>query len=342
MYLGEQLLEQESLSHEYKEFCLKNGVYNYYEYDEIENIITNGIIPIDFNRMIIDNIKTYFLHYIPKYASAFSNCNINNGLISIGINDFGEITGIPYIGELNTEMLELYLHDAFKLIRGNYNHRNCKKDYIKEIKLSVISIDTKDTDTRLYDISTSIIENMKKQREIYNIEYKHYLFDRDIWMKKFSTYSCSVNQLVNGKRHEIVEYVKTNSPNLIHIINRIQSEIPIEIDCIEECKDDPNHHLYWIFRFKDMKIYDLLESKPKPPISPRILHAPYTLITQLSDMRPKFLNNNHQLKYYLLRIHFSGSLGKNRNLEYYHPIKTTWQARCRVVHPVFGPCCLVK
>jgi hypothetical protein len=348
MYLGEQLQEQESLSHEFKEFCLKNGVFNYYDYDEITNIISSGILPNDFNQIILDNLKTYFLHYVPKYASAFSNCKIDKGVISIGINDFGELTGIPYIGILDIKILEEYLQDTFKYIRGNYTNRNCKRDYIQNIKLEIMELDISDTQNRLYDISDTIIENMERQKKEYNKQYIDYLSSRNKWMKTFSTYACNVNQLVNGKRDEIIEYIRINVQDIIdidtvtRILDRVKNETPIETDNIDEYKDDKNHHLYWIFQFKDESVYNLLESKPKPPCMPKILNAPYTLITQLSDMRAKFIENNKNLRYYLIRIHFSGSLAKNKYLEYYHPFKSSWQARCRVQHPLFGPCCLVK
>ena len=69
VYLGEQLSHNESLEHEYKEFCLKLNVFNYYDYEELEKIIVNGKLPSDFNTIIDDNILHYFAFYVPRYAS---------------------------------------------------------------------------------------------------------------------------------------------------------------------------------------------------------------------------------------------------------------------------------
>ena len=115
VYLGEKLNEKESLQTEFKEFCLKNNVYNYYSHQDLEQIVISGKLFENFNTIIHDNIKHYFLCYIPRYASAFSNCDdIKEGVLTIGINDYGEITGIPYIGEFDESNLQIYLENTFK------------------------------------------------------------------------------------------------------------------------------------------------------------------------------------------------------------------------------------
>ena len=89
--LGKQHdLIQESLYVEFKEFCLQ-------EETEVDySIVKTGIITNKekFNNDIYKNIRIYFYKYLPKYISAFINSNIKGQLI-IGVNDFGEVTGIP-------------------------------------------------------------------------------------------------------------------------------------------------------------------------------------------------------------------------------------------------------
>ena len=99
MFLGYHNNQNETIDTEYKEFCIKNNIFNFYSSDEIEKIIYTGIIDnhTTFNELIISNLQLYFDLYIPKYASSFCNTDVKNGSLHIGINDFGEITGIPFL-----------------------------------------------------------------------------------------------------------------------------------------------------------------------------------------------------------------------------------------------------
>jgi hypothetical protein len=340
VFLGEKLPHKETIHHEFKEFCLKHNVYNYYSYDELEQMVLTGKLLNNFNTVIHDNIKNYFLCYIPRYASAFSNCNIQKGCLTIGINDFGEITGIPYIGELNVSTLETYLENTYKNIRAENNSRKWKQSYIKHITFEVIPIDIKNPTLHMCDMSLDIYNTMKQQKDKYDLEYLSYLSARDIWIKDFMDYACSINDMMNKRRHEIIQYVKKYAPRPDPIVEYLNKKLPIEYDDLNERRDDVDDYIYWIFQFKDIVIDKYLVNKPRPPIYPRMCNAPYALITHLSDMRLKFIKNNKDLKYYLIRVHFSGNIPKSKPLEYYHPIRQTWQSRNRVWSPFVGPCCI--
>ena len=44
MYLGQQVDSHESLENEYKEFCIKDNIFDYYTIDEIHHIIICRLI----------------------------------------------------------------------------------------------------------------------------------------------------------------------------------------------------------------------------------------------------------------------------------------------------------
>lgn len=341
-YLGQQLDEKESLEHEFKEFCLKQCILNYYDIGEIENIIHTGVLDRNFNKIIDKNIEVYFMYYIPKYMAAFSNCDVKNGFLSVGINDYGEITGIPYFGDLNKSNLQSYLLKAIKNVRGSNNSKKIKTEYVKHLKVKVINVDTQDSNIILYDNSSQLVDRMKKQKDDYDNEYTTYLKNRKQWMTCFLSYTKNINQLLADKREEIVEFITIHNPDSSsNIIEKIQdTHLVISPDCIEKHKDDKHHHLYWIFRFKDHSVNEFLRVKPVPPMMPKILNAPYTLITHLSNLRAKFVYRNKDIKYYLIQITFSGRIKNMKHIEYYNNFKKTWITKRRVLHPLYGPCCL--
>ncbi len=336
MRLGQQQKDHESIQTEYKEFCLKLNIFDFYEMDEVYHIVTTGKLNSDFNLIIEQNLKSYFFNYIPKYASAFSNCKSNNECsLYIGVNDFGEVTGIPYVGELDIAELQIHINQSFNHIRGEF-----KEDYINAISLDIIKLDTTNAQTFLYDVSAEIIDKMKQEKSKYDTAYINYIHKREKWMCHFNKYCCSIHQLIAGKRHEIINYIKRIAPHRQNIIQRLNDRTPIPIENIEACKDNEDEPLYWIFKFKDEVLERILSQKPRPPILPKICNAPYILITQLSDMRCKFLKENKDLNYYLINIKFSAKMENKKHLEYYHPYKRVWLNRKRVMHPIFGACCI--
>ena len=340
-YLGEKLSEKETLKHEYKEFCLKNNVYNYYSHTELEQMVLTGKLLDNFNTVIHDNIKHYFLCYIPRYASAFSNCDdIKDGLLTIGISDYGEITGIPYIGELCATDLQSYLESTYKLIRAENNSRKWKQEYLKHIRIEVIPINIKNPSLHLCDMSRDIYDTMKQQKDLYDEQYIKYLRLRDVWINEFMDYACSINEMLDKRRHEVIAFVKKNAPRPDPIIDFLNARLPIEYDDLNERRDNIDDYIYWIFQFKDIVIDKYLGEKPRPPIYPRMCNAPYALMTHLSDMRLKLIRNNKDLRYYTIRVHFSGNIPKSRPLEYLHPLRHTWQSRNRVWSPYIGPYCI--
>ena len=95
MLLGD-VLDSEDVHTECKEFCFKNNVYDIFSKRDIHDfVMTNRWLP-NLNEAIIENLHKYFSFYVPKYMSAFHNSRKALCKLYIGVNDYGEITGIPF------------------------------------------------------------------------------------------------------------------------------------------------------------------------------------------------------------------------------------------------------
>lgn len=342
LQLGECLQEKESIQHEFKEFCLKLNINDYYNRHEMLNMVNTGVLENDFNKIIDTNLQIYFKHYIPKYASAFSNCEISEGVLSIGINDFGEVTGIPYIGELPISLVEKCLSSTLRYIRGNPNTKKCKNAYIQQLKLRILPLDISNAPSRLYDVSEALMKDLESQKHLFESKNRQYLISREKWFNKLQRYSCTLSKMIEYNKKDIYKYIHEKTPQrakrLIRELDNLEKVNNINPEC--DWKDNPDNLLFWLFQFKDDAIDKFIEIKPKPPVMPKIFNAPSTLLSQLSDMRLKFVQNTPSIRYYIIQVVFPGSSGNGYHLEYYHPLKCIWNTRVRTWNNICGPCCI--
>jgi hypothetical protein len=301
-----------------------------------------------FNHMVDHNMDLYFSQYFPKYAACFSLSQIHQGTLTIGVNDYGEITGIPYIGEIDTASFKKRIEHNMKYIRGNPNladHKVFKKKYMKGVKIRVVELDTTQKEAYLSDVSRDLLARYNKQKKKYDEEYQRFLQKREVWLRELNVYSCNINTMICKNKKKFYEYVKKH--NNEEFANRLMSivsmEYPITFDHTDtEWRDNRDHFLYWLFDFKDNAIQSLAKKlKPKPPVLPKIYHAPHTLLTQLSDLRYKFVSHNPSLRYYMVQITFPGNIGSAEDefLQFYNPYRKMWNTRQRAWKNECGPCC---
>ena len=109
----------------------------------------------------------------------------------------------------------------------------------------------------------------------------------------------------------VIEFIKSSpyfSEEYNHVIELLESseEIPVG-DGAEISQRKLNKHdvIHWITEFKDISVDKLKSERPY-----RISYSSYTdsiYMTQfslLTNMRKRFLNNNDNLHYYLIKINF--------------------------------------
>ena len=330
--LGQFVDEPESLTIEYKEFCIKTDIPE----DMAQRIINGNINKKYFNKMIYENLKEYFNIYIPKYASAWSSTKIENGTLTIGISDEQEITGIPYFGNLNEIDVNELLSDSIQYLRGiNDDNENICNEileyYTSNIKISIKKLETipeilEDTiDEFLVDYQKKIDDMNKKKKDI--------MKKRQAWWNLIAFYTRKLCYLSDSIRYrkEMGNYIRETDPTKIELINLcFNFEVDIIVpynDTFWERKKDNNDIIYWITSYKDYAIQQLLKKKPKIP---HIINynPPYSyVLKQLTLLRKRFIQKN--INYFLIEIEFAGNKNENEYLEFSYD-KSYWLSKRRI------------
>jgi hypothetical protein len=181
--------------------------------------------------------------------------------------------------------------------------------------------------------------NIKKTDEIYDENDNLLCYDILSSYKQFNMKVYGIKLIIHSsalKKSLIIFGIVDDV-----IVDYLNNRLPIDLDNLEERKYDEDDYLHWIFQFKDITIDRYLNNKPRPPLYPKICNAPLALMTHLSDMRLKFIQNNKDLRYYLIKVHFSAKIQKPgaKTLEFYNPYRGMWQSRNRMWDPYIGPCC---
>lgn len=169
MFLGDILDICEDVNIEYKEFCFKMNIFEYFAKSTLRTIINTGKFSNNFNDILLKNILTYFRIYIPRYASAFHNTKSHGTYhFYIGINDTNEVTGIPFDGNL-TKYKYFFQTYIQNVISNNISCVCCLNIDIKIKKL--------DTDSDIFDDEylTELLQKYDAQDQKYNKDYNDYI-----------------------------------------------------------------------------------------------------------------------------------------------------------------------
>ena len=59
MILGDYFDTKENLYKEYKEFCFKDNIYNYFTKHQVDTIIYEGKLPKKFDCIVVHNLQKY-------------------------------------------------------------------------------------------------------------------------------------------------------------------------------------------------------------------------------------------------------------------------------------------
>ena len=95
--------------------------------------------------------------------------------------------------------------------------------------------------------------------------------------------------------------------------------------------------VYWIGLYKDECLEKIKLLRPKKDILPK-LQSYEQLLSKISLLRYRFLNNNPDLNYYLIRIKING-VGSTNKVEFKHPDCDEWISRSRIILDT-GPGCI--
>ena len=287
---------RESIHCEYKEFCIQVPIEYVYEQQDVYKIIKSGKIDTKFNSLIYQSIQMYFDNVIPKYVSSFFNSRIS-GNIFLGVNDFGQVTGIPLLNAVNIPLIQRLFLDAMSKHIPNF-------DSIQHnVTLQCIPL-TLDTSLLTNTELNSMMHSYSQKVTTRNHAQSLYKVEKDQWFDKVSVYEKKINSLINSEpaRSQLCEYVNTFCHNITvrtHVCQQLLSNSILTIENLD--RTDPSTIFFWACAFKDHMLESLLSTRPTKPHIPIRIH-PNLIFSRLTPMRLLFIQNNNNIQYYLIKI----------------------------------------
>jgi len=341
-YLGE-VVQDETLEKEYKEFCIKKVKYinrhkkiiNYdLEEENIINFALSGTITNEIMDLIYSNIHTY-MKLVPKYVSSYINSKISGELI-IGINDEdNEVSGIPY---LTSYKKKLTVYTIKRLVKDEIkNNIKCinvnDNDIIDAIDVELIEIDYKSgisSDYLKYDdneVKTQLKNYLQQKKDYYDKIEKFKKDKIENWCEYFKKYHVGLQVFIDDldKRKELANYIKKFNDkgqydNIIYELHQKHKIIVPSGNIVKILKIQNNNLIYWLTQYRDLMKEKVILCKPKKPlltltncIYPEILLRRFSLIK--NTICNNKINKKNGLKYYMIKIKINGENFKNKSYQ---------------------------
>ena len=338
--LGGNIGFSESKTDEFKEFSIKQDPISFCTAEEIIELVKTGKLVDNFNDVIMSNLNHYFKFYVPKYISAFGNMKGEDPYANlyIGINDFGEITGVPFNGILELEYLN-EIKDSLKIFLAAKN----LEEIFSKIQFEIIKLEL-DTSMISDDISVILADHIERYNA-YKVSYAKYVHDYKLWIDQIDKYSIRISIYFSNPeyRKEVAAYIRLNTtnPDYLKMADLLETDHKFETidnDKIMEKKVDQSSIYHWITSYKDSTL-DLI--KTKRPVRPITYNSDLDKISEtqfsiLTNLRKKFIDNNEDLNYYLIKIKIPTN---NPHLISFSNLNSKWYTRTRdLIHGI--ACCI--
>ena len=304
----------ESLQTEFKEFTFNHGGLEI-DSEKAEELVQSSYWC--FNNMILESIKKYFKVYIPRYTSAFLNEQslTNKGEFFIGISDDGIVQGIPFQGSINIEELQDELN---KIITTFIKADNI--DILKEsISLELLEVKYSSKKISKYTNLYNEFISLKEKNIQRKVDNKKKLNN---WVDIHNRYTQRLVDLFNKPiiRHELLNYIKKEDPTN-DVIATMENGYLLEIRNHEEINELKNYSkdpYYWLCKFKDERLDKIRKSRPVAVCSKQTTNNfvnPLCIIIKISNMIPWWMQNNENMKLYIIKIKFRKN-PNNKNIYY--------------------------
>ena len=285
-----------------------------------------------FNDNIIKNIKSMINIYLPKYTCAYlSNNQTDICTLYFGVDDFGNVKGIPFQGQLDEK--EIYNHIKEQITEKIKSDENIM-DYIdfELIKLEYNNTTIKDTHPYYQKYLDLQIE--------YNNKKNKFLKKKETWLKLSQRYNQKLLDLVNNKntRQELVNYIELNSP-LNPAIKLLKSDIVFQVFSTGEMlmfKDDTNSVFHWVMKWKDVMLSFVKSIRPKFSFKIPCHVYPTSILMGIDTMLPYWFKFNQNMNLYLIKFNFKPH--DKINIQYKN-IYNEWTSCVRLINKN-GPSCV--
>jgi hypothetical protein len=323
--------------------------------EDSKKYLSNGIFC--FNDSVDETIKNYFEIYLPKYLCSFFNpmSNLSKGYLYFGIDDDGKVIGIPYIGVISLNFINLLID---KIFSSHIKFPNdITRDKIrKSINIEIINIDKS-------KIISNILPNFAKKTlysryidELNNIKLanKIYKKKRLNWNKMCDLDNLKLCEMINDleTRKYIWNYIKIKSKfsksafknkyshlekycdvdNYWNLMSKVKSKKlfkPLKQGEMLEANKNNLDIYRWIVLWKDSKILMLKKAKPKKPYKKIDPYYPNFLLSQVPKMIPEWVGKNPHLNLFVIKITFDTNDGW-QTLKY-KDVENQWKHSYRAI-----------
>lgn len=347
---------KEDVDTEFKELCM---VWEKdYRYDQCIELLRTG--KWIFNDSIENTIAKYFEKYLPKYVVSFTHRlteSVNSSLY-IGIDDEGHVRGIPYSGELNINSLNRIASNVIDNLILCFNEKTLEK-IKKSLIITVIPIiynnSSKRVENEQYIECISSIKETKKTIGVYrNLKTR--------WYDCFKSQTEKLCTILNRdkERCSYIDYVKpTLRKTYKHTYSHLfyLCDVPSYYDLLVDLKtkqfepldkgkmreyhtiaacektEEPHYNInkiiiFYLFgRYKDYCIDSIKKFKPIKKRTKLNLKYPQFLLSQINKMLPIWMNNNIDLKLYVIKIDIpNGILNDDENIMYFNEKKRKYSS----------------
>ena len=304
-----QFIGRETVFNEYKKFSFHH-IGLPFDKETAKTYVEN--FNWNFNEMIEETLSKYASIYLPKYACAFLDPNTPDdepGSLSIGINDDGIISGIPYQGVLTTDFLSSVALAKLFIEDKNGERQPVELHDLFEVELVHVKYRTKE----LPDVHPQLSLYLQKKKAFEDKIQRH--SEQCVkWQKKNDLYSGKLVDLYENPkcRKEFLQYLRKLKK--YEMIERIKKGETIEqqrYDKIREFREHGDNLYYWLCTWKDEILDDIRKKKPirekayKNIISRmETIYSPSHILINAGDLVPWWVQHNEGMNLYVIRFVF--------------------------------------
>lgn len=345
--LGDYFEDPETIGNEYKEFCFKQGIHkSIKDYDTVFNM--------DHQYSVEKNLKYYFENIVSKYYSSFHNTSSLIGKDSnlwIGINDKGQITGIPTMVNLRSYINKLaYMYSLPNVrIRSNETGELYTKTFQRSIFMDTVNITVHECHIVDEFLQDTFIDVKRKYMEMFSrnkTKIAEYLIRKRLWIRNISQY-CEKMDIISNRqdfRKSIIQYIEEycNEDNKQQLIDRLRDEelfVTPPTPIFRQMRMETGNIYYWIVKWKDEQITKISNERPNPPnLEKEVCLDTYR--ARMTYHSKQWLEQSQGLKYFVIQISIRNiNIDNLYTVEFYDKRTNTWMSLKREQGDL-GPYCI--
>lgn len=318
----------ETLYKEYKEFSFHPCGLLLSNEDALSLLESNEWI---FNKDVIKCIKLMFELYLPRYTCAYLSSNLKEeSYLYFGIDDIGNITGIPFQGELNIDM---FIDDIHKILTQNIDFDGNIMHYIN-IEFHKINFTNHIENTNIH------LNEYYKHIKLYNDYTEKFTKKKLVWTSLLKRYNRKLTEITNNidTRIELINFIEYRDYGnpLIKLLKTDFKLKPSPIGHVHVYKLDKNSIYYWLTMFKDTMLRFIKKIKPKFDYKFPCIYFPINILFLSSPMIPFWFKNNQNMNLYLITITFKNK--QSLFIKYKNNFNKWLQCKRTLIND--DPCCI--